>query len=60
MMPDWIGIFGCTPLSIWLSARYPRTGAAWGLVAMASLSFVHFAYIWWYFRHDEELAAGPS
>jgi O-antigen/teichoic acid export membrane protein len=42
---------------LFLSGPLPRTGAAWGLVFMGSFSFIHLSYIWWYFRHDPELAA---
>jgi O-antigen/teichoic acid export membrane protein len=56
----WISVFGLVtsvPLSIFLAARLPRTGAAWGVVATTCLAFVHFAYVWWYFRNDPELRA---
>jgi O-antigen/teichoic acid export membrane protein len=52
-----LGFVVSMPLSILFARELPHTGAAWGLVAMTLTAFVHFAYVWWYFRHDPELAA---
>ncbi|MEM7306893.1 MAG: lipopolysaccharide biosynthesis protein [Planctomycetota bacterium] len=54
------GFLVSTPLSMFLASQLPRTGAAWGLVGTTMVSFVHFFYVWWYFRHDPELAPCAS
>lgn len=46
-----------TPISILLARELPRTGAAWGLVVTSWIAFLHFFYVWWFFRHDPELRA---
>ena len=59
----WIAVIGflvATPTSMALTARFPETGAAWGLVVTTSVAIAHFVYVWWYFKRDPELHPSPS
>lgn len=43
------------PMMYWLTLQFPRTGAAWGVVANFSWGLLHYLYILWFFRTKQYL-----
>jgi O-antigen/teichoic acid export membrane protein len=65
-----LGLAVCTATQTWLAARFPTTGAAWGLSFTLAITSMHFVYAAWWFRRRGPgggaagrivpTAAGPS